>query len=532
MADVFDQVAPAPQKAPPAPANGVNGGGDVFDQVAGGPGAQAAPNQQQGGFLEQNADTLKQIGNAPTDMLVTGPVKALGRTAIGADNLVRKALNAMGGNYQQIQTPKALESSNTAQSIGGGLENVLEFIAGDEALQGLKVGDRLTHISQVAKVLEAHPTIAKLAGIGLSAMRQGVVGGAQAGVHGASPGQAVETGATTAGIGAGLGAASEMVGKIAPGVKQIAGENIPVRASESSPVAGKAEYLAESGGLKKFDVEQTQPAARRAIGNIATEVRNKAVEGLPGEAEKVGNFGEAATSVKKQAQPVFDKLDELSDGEFSKLQRQERSARAQKDFDKVDEIQNQQDALFEKYKGDIGGDLDKAQAAWKKMRAMEKVHKAFQTAVHPTPEELLRPGEKDPGYINGKILRNKILKLNETGMLQKAGLSPQHVQSLQELGAALENGNNVRKLSSLMKFSLAGAGIGTAIIHPASAATVAATAGGELAGEKFMAKIMTDPKFASALVKGLRSGASVGTVSQSLRALLTSKEQSQSQEQQ
>jgi hypothetical protein len=52
---------------------------------------------------------------------------------------------------------------------------------------------------------------------------------------------------------------------------------IPVRASQESTAAKKiTEHVADSKALRRFDVEQTQPAARKVIAKLLPEVREAA----------------------------------------------------------------------------------------------------------------------------------------------------------------------------------------------------------------------------------------------------------------
>jgi hypothetical protein len=107
------------------------------------------------------------------------------------------------------------------------------------------------------------------------------VGTGQSLAHGASPGDAAITGVTTGGLSLGLGAVGDVASELKPGVKKLAGTTIPVRASQSSGIARAAEDVANPSSLEKFDVQQTQPAAKQAIGSIATDVRDTALANRP-----------------------------------------------------------------------------------------------------------------------------------------------------------------------------------------------------------------------------------------------------------
>jgi len=100
--------------------------------------------------------------------------------------------------------PDALQPKTAGEKVGAFGENVLEFIAGDGVVNALTSVEKYKVLANAAKLLEDHPTIAKLAHHGLTALRQAVVGGSQAALHGADPSEALTTGAITGGLSAGL----------------------------------------------------------------------------------------------------------------------------------------------------------------------------------------------------------------------------------------------------------------------------------------------------------------------------------------
>jgi hypothetical protein len=97
--------------------------------------------------------------------------------------------------------------------IGAGSEAVGEFLIGDEALKGLSFADRLGLTKQIAELTtkypKAGPFLVKVLGRGLQAVRGGAVTTGQQLLHGATPGEALKTGAEGAAIGTGVGALIE-----------------------------------------------------------------------------------------------------------------------------------------------------------------------------------------------------------------------------------------------------------------------------------------------------------------------------------
>jgi hypothetical protein len=324
------------------------------------------------------------------------------------------------------------------------------------------------------------------------------------------------------GTGAVLGAATEGVKALAPAVKEIAGESIPVRASQESGLANAAENVAPTKSLSKFDVNETQPAAKRVIGNVATEIKNAvnermvsadsdaAIAKLRNTSSKAADLGDAADQIKAQSKPVFEKLDELTKNDemkFSDWQKQERAAYRNGDIEKAKQAKAAQTDILNRFKDQFDPkDLENARANWRQASALQDVHDGLNTksVVGPTPVELRPKGTPDPGYINGKAFSKQILAMSNDGTLEDAGLTPEHIQSLQDLGTLLEKSSNVHKLGKLWTLLEIGSGTGAAIAHPATAVPTLASAVPAYLASRGLGRVMTNPEFADGVVKILR----------------------------
>jgi len=249
---------------------------------------------------------------------------------------------------------------------------------------------------------------------------------------------------------------------------EVAGVEVPVRASKN---------------VSSFDLERTQPAARRAMANVASDVEGRAISNhsLP---EQAADLSERAEQIRAQSKPVFEKLDELTKGEeetFSDLQRKERYARARKDFETADQARAKQDAIFERFKSEFSpDDYTNARANWRQASALDKVHDAIGSATQPTPAEFRQKGVPDTGYVNGKLLSKRILKLRQDGTLNEAGLSAQGVQDLQDLGTLLEKTKNVPWTSRTLSYLATNPQVLSIAVQALKSAPYAAQAGNEL----------------------------------------------------
>jgi hypothetical protein len=445
-----------------------------------------------------------------TDAVASGArgfVKSAAQTLSPGPQRAAQINRATGLSIPSTREP-GLETHGTAEGVGSGAEGILEFMVGDEALKGLSLAEKLGIGAKIAKLAEDSPFAAKIIRTGLNSLRTAAVGGAQGLLHGQSAGEAAETGAVAGGTGAVLDTAIEGIKSLAPAVKEIAGEVIPVRGSQDSGVAKAAENAAPTKTLEKFDVEQTQPAAKRAIGNVATEVKNAAAEQLPARdaeaaiqklrdaSKKAANLGDAAQVVRDQSKPVFEKLDALTkdqDMTFSDLQQAERGAFRRGDIEAAKQARAAQENILNQYKDQFNpDDLQAARTNWRQASALDDIHDSLnsKSVVGPTPVSLRPVGAADSGIINGRNFSKEILKLANDGTLQRAGLTPEHVQSLQDLGTLLEK-SAVEKPDLLNKALKAGKIL---VGGPATGGT------GYLASLG-LGKIMTDPVAAAKVLK-------------------------------
>src|SRR5438105_8598500 len=111
----------------------------------------------------------------------------------------------MGGVSKLVGGPGATkvetESSNATQGIGKGIEDILEFVGGDEALKGLSWAQKFKALAPVAELLEKYPALAKAAHVGSTALRSGTVAAGQAVAKGSEhPVAAGVAGAAASGV--------------------------------------------------------------------------------------------------------------------------------------------------------------------------------------------------------------------------------------------------------------------------------------------------------------------------------------------
>ena len=337
--------------------------------------------------------------------------------------------------------------------------------------------------------------------------------------------------AITKGVGAAGSAISDAAGDavdatLRPQIQNIADTNIPVRAQGT--IAKAAETIANPADLKEFEVNQTQPAVRQAVGNIAADAADtEAPTTVPAKADAFG-FGQSADEVGARTSAGFQKVDEWSQGKFSDAQDEADSARGSLDYAGKKAYQgaiDTQNELLDQYgAAHPDEDVQSLKADWKQKIGLDELATRFNRSVGPTPAELTTPGQPDLGYVNPSQFRNAIVDAIQNGEFDKAGFNSEHVQSIEDLGRILEQSKPAAGLNatlgSVAKY-LGRRAIGSAIggvIGGVPGAIVGAVAehGAEWVAGKVLGGIMTDIPAVRTLTSGLATGASANLVGKTL----------------
>jgi hypothetical protein len=332
--------------------------------------------------------------------LTRGGIKAFSSNRSADSQLLGKAKRAATGESDQTKEDlitgehhptgifgEAPEPDSATAPVGFGEhvgyigENIMEFMAGDEALKALSLAEKFKLAGQVAKLAESHPAIAKLITMGLNATRTATVAGAQEAEHGGGTGDVL----SAAGTGFLTHAASEGLPALAklarPGTTQVAGEIMQTAPKWKG--AGTAAKVAEAN----------QGPAQQALGNIARDSADPLVQKLGQKApETIMTFKDAADAVEGAAKPVFQKLDELSGGGFqaakneldsaNKIIRRATSIEDLKGAEKAAEAaKGKIDQIFANAGGKVSAeDLQNARSAWRSKIVLEQLHSQIDKA--------------------------------------------------------------------------------------------------------------------------------------------------------
>lgn len=185
-----DVVTRRPYMAPKTPASPASPQPGTGEQVAQGFGGAAATTLAGLGKIGSNIPGVPQVANAVGDVLGLPKLNPAGPNANPYET-VQKSTEQAAGQAQNTFAGKA----------GGTLENIAEFMTGEETLKGLSEVERLRKLMPVMKMFEDSPKLLAAAKAAMSAGKVGTVMGAQELAHGGTAEQAGEQAA----IGTGLG---------------------------------------------------------------------------------------------------------------------------------------------------------------------------------------------------------------------------------------------------------------------------------------------------------------------------------------
>jgi hypothetical protein len=317
-----------------------------------------------------------------------------------------------------------------AGKTGETLENIAEWMGGDEALKGLTYGQKLAKLAPVIKLAEKFPRLAEALNIGI---KTAAGSGVQAAAHGASAKDAAEAaavgGAGGAVIGGGARLASDLIEHIAPTVENVGGRDFVRTASqgENPTAVQKAAVSADDAGVAR----RQQPVAQQVLSDAAKTTTAKNLgevnAKLAGETEnqeylrqRFGGADSAAASDEAHAASVaskqadvpaavqrtgslIDSANELKDAALSlddakipkdlrqNLREAENAASMASDEDapaaekRLEDVQNQIDESL-RGNGATTADVDARLHAWHKQFIVRKAGNAIERSFNLTPQ--------------------------------------------------------------------------------------------------------------------------------------------------
>ena len=225
-----------------------------------------------------DAGVVSAVLGAETNPLKAGFDKGIAETGHTVGALAGKVMpnswrDALG-LPSSFNEPDYLQSSNGAETAGKVGESIAEFALGDEALKVLPLAKRLGIASKLESMASSSPYIAKILEHGVTAIRAGAVTVPQQMLHGATPTEALKTGAEAAALGAGTGAAIEGVSALAESPVGQAVKNI-VRGGQ--PNIQEAIRTAGRTGADVAAARTTAAETAEAAGHVNVPDQYKAI---------------------------------------------------------------------------------------------------------------------------------------------------------------------------------------------------------------------------------------------------------------
>lgn len=360
-----------------------------------------------------------------------GFVKSAAQTiAPGPRNAAR--INAATGlNVPSTRTPE-LQTQGAAEGVGAGMEGVGEFLLGDEALKGLSLAERAGLLTRVAKLAESHPVIAKALKLGMDAVRGGTATALQQTAHGATPTEALATGATATGLGVGAGVTAESLRAL-----WNTGTGKTLQSALQTGIRGVLSDTASDAGV----VPVKSPAVRNSASALADAVESK-------------------------SKGLYRQIDNATDGEFTNIQNKIRNVEqklreiAGTDDDAEERLFNQKVALgvrldeaveAAKRAGVPPKFADEARATWRQASALRDLDSQIKASTFGNVKNA-------PEVVDPKKLVMRLQKLEDSGRLADA-LGKDQADALME--HAYDSAKSARRLSAAKK--IVGGAVGTAM---------------------------------------------------------------------
>ncbi len=388
-------------------------------------GAKSTGENLASGFGSSAATTLENLGSVGSHIPGVKTIAGKVGDVLGLPKLPENT-NPYSAVEHGIKPAQQQATQTTAGKAGALAENIAEFFGGDELLKGASLAEKAGLLAKVTKLAESHPLIAKIIGHGLTSLRGGAVVTGQELAHGATPTQAIETGATAAGLGTVTGAAIEGAGVAKNAVKQAYKAVLDTKSIQPVLQNGIRDTLAnvaEDSGV----VKSAAPSIRDVAEDTADAVYAKSKSQYQVLDDATGG---RVQRFKDRLDNIRHSLDNLT-GTEEDLAKEASLLKAQKETeDAMQEAFN--DA---KAKGVPASLVDEANANFKKSQALYDLDKHLKMSASGMRPDIGTAAAKNPEAVDPSKMFSRMNRLYDSGRLQQA-VGTQNAQSL------LEHANN------------------------------------------------------------------------------------------
>jgi hypothetical protein len=458
------------QPAQPATQSGSDTSGIVWDKQPIQPAQTSQPSVPQSDELHSNpSDSLLNKAGKTVGGLFEGIGEGVFGTASGASDLLDKATGMQPGAVnKELRTLAGDDhtSHGLPQTAGRGIEDVAEFLLGDEALKALPLSQRLIKSAKVAQIIEDSPLLNRVFQAGIRAVRGGAVGTIQGEVKsGGNTSDALASGAAGA---VGSAILPEAIDAVKAAPRAVSAISDAIRGAE--PVVQP----------------ELQGAIRKVLSDVAAEHGISIPDGtaMRDTAEHVGQ------AIKAKGSELYKSIDEALEGtRFQSFDEQLSNVRKALRNDTgvdhdmtgrlIERLNDLEDAkaAAQQTAIDKGIDpkaFDQANAYWRQGSAIQDLSSKLRQSTSGLPENL-KDGSKAASAASGEVispnkLAPKVQALRDSGRLTQA------------LGAQSRADDLVRYLESA-KTRTAEIAANRKTIGKVAVGTAAAAGAGGLAGE-------------------------------------------------
>lgn len=393
------------------------------------------------GLLTKAADA---VGNT-----IEGVGKGALQTLSGTDEFARQHLPAFltnsdlgfGKPADLAHVREMASPTGTAQKVGAGIEDLTEFLLGDEALKGASLSERLLNAGKTAKVIENSPRLTAVVKAGIQALRGATIGGTQAGLKSGGDVGSTATGAVAGGVGnvvipGAINAAKELPelvntlkNVIRPGIIQDAFQGdirriINEAATEHGVAPSNAASIRDVANEVSNSLQSRAKSAYQALDNATGGRVQRFSDAIKAVQKKLSNLNGIATPDDEGA--WIEKLNDLQDAHEQAMSEAEQQ-------------------------GVPRTLLDQANADFRKSKAMADLNRAVRASSEGLRPELASGANKPlPEKVNTGKLFSRVNKLYDSGRLQDAigtGRSSDLLRATNDAHAASQTAQNLRQLA-------------------------------------------------------------------------------------
>jgi hypothetical protein len=152
----------------------------------------------------------------------------------------------------------------------------------------------------------------------------------------------------------------------------------------------------------------TTQAAQPRVSFVEERPPNFAPLDVAAETQGIRTFGDAADKIREHASPIFDRLDNVTNGEYTRLRDLRDAAYAAEDYTGVRNAEREIDKLFDWQT--LRGKIDRAdyragKSAWKTSKMLDAVHDAVSKAFNISSESLANDAGVWRGINGGTLMR-------------------------------------------------------------------------------------------------------------------------------